>query len=244
MEIKAKIVGNGNIKLGNNIGTWSTLYGDKEYETPFGMVKGTCSGRCSACSKSCYVRKSYRYGSVIKRHAANTIAMRENINKCFGDLNLQLSRKRKPFDWVRIDQSGEIENEEQFQGWIWLAKNHPESHFYVYTKAYDFVIPEILKRNVPNNMTILISVWHDQGIMEYMMLKHIPNVKAFVYMDKNTDKENGWGIEEYASKGIDIRTTCKAYGEDGKLDHNITCEKCQKCMNRVGNCKVVGCNDH
>lgn len=250
MEAVAKIVGGGNIKLGNTIGTWSTLFGDAVYDTPFGKVQGTCGHHCEHCGQSvngkrppCYVAKSYRYGSVIKRHAENTVAMRKDVWKCFKDLHGQLTRKRNKFVYVRIDQSGELETIEQLKGWEWLAEEHRETTFYIYTKAYAIVLPELLNGNVPKNLVVLISIWHEQGIDAYKTVKHLTNVKAFVYMDKNSNPD-GWWYEEYAAHGIEIQTICKAYDEKGKMNHDITCDKCKKCIACRKNTKVIGCFDH
>lgn len=235
MEIKAKITGNGNIKLGRNMGVWSVLYSDQDfYIDKLGMsVKGTCGKNCDVCKKECYVKKSYRYGSVMLRHAINTLAIRENIAKALDDLDMQLTRKRKKFEIVRIDQSGEIEDFAQFALWVELSKLHPETRFYIYTKNYDVLTKFALNYKLPDNMIVLVSIWHDVGIDVYNKLQHIKNIKAFVYDD---------GFD-YTGK-INIQTYCKAYDESGKLDHNITCDKCKKCFNNCANHKVIGCKAH
>lgn len=235
MQYIPKICG-GNIKLGATIGTWSTLYGDEEFYIDYLSMKvcGTCGHHCEGCKGSCYVRKSYRYGSVMKRHAINTLALRESVEGTYEILSRQLARKRKPFDIIRINQSGELESEEQFAMWCRLAEENPKTKFYIYTKAYEFVSPFLMDGKVPENLTVLISVWHEKGIEEYKSLEHIDNVKCFAYDD-------GFDYEE---KGLSLQTYCKAYDEHGKLDHNITCDKCQKCFNRSGNCKCVGCMAH
>ncbi len=234
MEIRARFTSNGNIKLGKKMGVWSTLMGDDTYNVKINgvpvSVKGTCGGHCAGCKGNCYVKKSYRYPSVVLGHARNTLAIR-NTEKCFQDLDGQLNRKRVPFEQIRIDQSGEIENKEQFAMWCTLAAKHPETVFYIYTKNYDVVIPALLAGNVPENMTVLISIWHKFGVNEFEKVKNLPNVKAFVYDDNY-------------KYGFVIDTYCKAYDEHGKLDHNITCDKCKKCFNRLNNCKVIGCKAH
>ena len=252
--MKAKFTGNGNTKLGRKMGVWSVLMGDDEYFIPeLGLtVRGTCGGHCAACKHDCYVRKSYmRYTaratgkcSVKLGHARNTIALRENLEQCFADLNGQLNRKRVPFDQIRLNQSGEIENAEQFDMWCRLAASHPETEFYVYTKDYEIVVPALLSGKVPNNFTVLISVWHEIGIAEFLKVAHLENVKAFVYVDHNKDVVNGWTVADYRERGLEITTLCNAYDIHGKMDHNITCDRCTKCFNRVAKCKVVGCFAH
>ena len=250
----AKLVYGGNIKLGKTTATWSVLYGDAEhYVKALGMsVTGTCGHHCAACGHCaegkkwapCYVAKSYRYGSVIYRHAINTLALRENAQKVYEDLKKQISRKRIPLVFVRVNQSGEFEDVEQILIWLKLAKDFPKIKFWFYTKAYELIIPLLLAGDVPSNVTVLISIWHEQGIAEFKQVEHLSNVKAFVYCDKNKNPENGWDLEENAAHGINIGTYCKAYDENGKLNHAITCEKCKKCMNRKTSCKVIGCKDH
>lgn len=233
---KAKIASNGNIKLGN-MGTWSTLYGnDSHYVEKLGTsICGTCGNHCKGCKKDCYVRASCRYGSVIYGHAIRTIAIRDYIDELEASLISQLKRKRKPFEYVRINQSGEIETLRQLEMFMNIASETPETDFYLYTKAFDIVIPYLLKNAdvLPKNITILISIWHEYGIAEFNQVKHIPNIKAFVYCD---------GFD-YEAVGLEIQTKCNAY-EGKKLNHELTCDKCKKCMNRCETCKVIGCDAH
>lgn len=228
----------GNIKLGTNMWVWSTMkgafdeareikdYGDK-------LCSGTCGDNCKVCTKSCYVNRSYRYGSVIKGHAINTTWMKENMKKTFNILEGQLKRAKNKPSQVRINQSGEIMSWEELMQWAYLAKDNKDTQFYVYTKNYNAVnkvIEEYKENSLPENITILISVWHNEGIECYEKHKNNSNIKAFVYDDGTLE--------------IEPTTYCKAYNESGKLDHNITCEKCKKCFNRNANSKVIGCKAH
>lgn len=243
----------GNIKVGN-IATWSTLASDRVFVSEvYGKVQGTCNpdvckhcGHCKNGKKRppCYVFKSYRHTNVVDGHARNTLSIRNNPELAFRQLSESISRKRNPITAARFDQSGEIENAIQLAGMCMVAKDHPKTPFYLYTKRYDVVVPALLAGLVPKNLTVLISIWHEQGIEEYLKVAHLPNVKAFVYCDKNSDQVNGWGVEEYAAYGIIVQTFCKAYGLDGKMNHDITCELCKKCFNRSAKCKVIGTWDH
>ena len=242
----------GNIKVGN-IPTFSTLPSDREFVTEkYGTVKGTCTADCCEhCGRSvdgkrppCYVFKSHRYPSVVEGQARNTLSIRNNTELAFAQLSGQLSRKRKPVTAARFDQSGEIENKPQFRGMCRVADDNKNIPIYVYSKKYGIIIPALLNGEVPKNFCVLISIWHEQGIKEYLSVAHLPNVKAFVYCDKNSDPINGWGVEEYAAHGLNIQTFCMAYDTKGKMNHKVTCEKCKKCFNRSCNAKCVGCWDH
>lgn len=221
----------GNIKLGN-MATFSKLYGNNTFQTKYGSVSGSCGKHCEGCKSACYVRKSYRYPSVIENHAKNTVAFRTDLNGSFNQIDEQLNRKRTPFKTIRINQSGEIETAMELLKWIMLAKKHPESNFYIYTKNFQ-ALKSAMKSDIeiPSNFTILISVWHEYGLKEFETFKDYPFIKAFVYMD---------GFK-YDEKGLNIETTCKAY-ENGKMNHAITCDKCKKCFTKTF--KVIGCHEH
>lgn len=238
MIIKAKIT-NGNIKLGN-MGSFSKLYGDDSYIVTINghdyHIKGSCGKHCVGCKGACYVPKSYRYPSVVKRHAVNSIAFRDDLETAFADLAAQLARKRKPFEIVRINQSGELESELEFLQWCGIAGCNRDTNFYVYTKAYECVEAAILADIVPQNLTVLVSIWHDQGIEFYRKVKDSNRVKAFVYMD-------GY---DYSKKDLHIETMCEAYRKNAKgkmtLNKKLTCSVCRKCID--GKAKVIGCLDH
>ena len=233
-ELKARL-NNGNIKLGN-MGTFSKLMGNDEYKTPFGSVNGSCGHYCDGCKKSCYVKKSYRYPSVIMSHARNTLAIRNDIDKAFSDIDKQISNKKVPFDTIRIHQSGEIETAIELFKWVRLSQKHKDIIFYTYTKNFNAL--KVLVNSIengtidaPKNLIINISVWHEYGIKEYNDFKKYDFIKAFVYMD---------GFD-YNAYGLKVETVCTAY-INGKLNHAITCDKCKKCFN--SHYKIIGCHEH
>lgn len=248
----------GNTKLGNSMGTISKLMGDRDYFVPeLGMtIHGSCGNYCHGCNGECgcgdgdkppcYVWKSYvRHTnqntgecSVIYGHAKTTLAFRQDLARAFASMDLQLSRKRKPFNQIRGDQSGEIENTAELVEYYRLARKHPETHFYLYTKNFDALNASIIIEKMPSNITILVSIWHEYGIAEYKQLQHLPNIKAFVVVDKD------WTIERYAEYGIIITTMCGAYNERGRMNKKVTCDVCKKCFDRKANHKVIGCFDH
>ena len=225
-EDRATFNKSGNIKLGS---TWnfSTVYGDEIKSVFFNgktyQAAGTCGNHCKGCKNDCYVKKSYRYPSVVYSHIKNTIAIRTNPAAAFNDLTAAIEKARNKPEIIRINQSGEIENEIIFRGWCEMAENFQKIKFWLYTKNYGVVVPALLAEEVPQNMTVLISVWHEYGADEFKQVAHLNNVKAFVY-DDNFD---------YKAAGIEIQTYCKAYTmQDGKmsLNHNLTCEKCKSAL--------------
>lgn len=217
----------GNIKMGKIL-SWSTLMSDYTVEGLPGALAdstGTC-GNCDGCVANCYVRASYRFPGVIRSHAINTYGLRHQLGKVEADLASQL--KRSSIDVVRINQSGELENDEQMAMWCRLATAFPGKRFYIYTKMFDIATKALLAGKVPENFTVLFSVWHECGVAEYEAVKHLKNVKAFMYDD---------GVTE-----LSTRTYCMAYDEHGHLDHTHTCESCKLCFN--SRAKVIGCHAH
>ena len=226
----------GNIKLGTKMWTWSKLKGADNFTTKYGEVVGSCGVYCEGCSKGCYVNASYRYPSVKDGHARNTLAFRNDLNGSFEELKKQVENAKHKPDIIRINQSGEIETPFELVLWFNMAKKYPAIKFYIYTKNFDalrFTLSYFDNgETIPENITVLISVWHEYGIKEFEEFKHYDFIKAFVYDD---------GFN-YADTGLTIDSYCMAYDRNGKMDHNVTCEKCQKCFNRFH--KVIGCYDH
>ena len=242
MEYIARMVKNGNIKIGNTMWSWNKLAGN-------GVIagcKGTCGEHCHGCYNAddprkspCYVFKSYNiYGwdnsSVVKGHVRNTNIMRNDIVRAFSDIQLQLKRAKKKPSAVRIHASGELETAQELWKWIETAAMTPDTPFYVYTKAYD-ILDEVLSKldndSIPSNLFINVSIWHENGIETYNKWKHLDCVRAFVYDD-------GY---DYSDK-IKIDCYCPAYDKAGKLHHDLTCDKCKICFQKKA--KVCGCYSH
>lgn len=240
IALKPHFIKNGNIKLGGTMWTWSTLPGNAIFNTEIGDVKGTCGNHCKGCFNEeapslspCYVFKALnRYPSVKKCYARNTAAMRFSPETVTSLLLKQIRNARKKPSIIRINQSGEMESINDLYMYIALANFNPDITFYLYTKNFDLILKNA--DIIPENLKVNISVWHENGIQEYKRIKAInKNVKAFVYDDKTFN---------YAAHGLKIETYCKAYDEKGKMNHNITCDKCRKCFNDHTN--VIGCFDH
>lgn len=231
----------GNIKVGSGIWTWNKLAGAGY----IAGCKGTCGEHCQGCynpndpaSSSCYVFKSYvRYNweesTIVKGHIRNTKIMRENKPKAFADIATQIDKAHNKPHAIRIHSSGEFEDANELIGWIILARAYDSIPFYVYTKAYSIVDEVLSKYILPENLFINISIWHDIGTECFNKWKHLPNVRAFVYMD-------GY---EYDFKPDCM---CPAYKktENGKtkLVHDLPCEKCGICFNTKA--QICGCFDH
>ena len=250
-----------NIKLGE-MGSWAMLFGNCDWFIPEldVTVKGTCGEHCNGCfnpenpkCSTCYVAKSYylhtnrnedgtpgdilkNHCSVKKGHAYRTIAMTMFRKDLLISLDKQLTKARDKFEIVRINESGELTCYEDLALWCELAKRHPETVFYLYTKNYKVVRKSLINAIVPKNLFINISIWHEKGIEDYLEMKEHPQIRAFCLVDDE------WTKSKYYSKGIEITSMCGAYDENGKMNHAVTCDKCKKCFSHVNKC--VGCHEH
>lgn len=241
---EAKFTKSGNIKLGTSTWVLSKLFGRFFYHIVDGdgdivEISGSCGKFCEGCGQSvdgkrpaCYVAKSYRYPSVVQGHANNSLAFRLDLAGAFDRLRGQLRRARKLPGLVRINQSGELESAAEFLAWCELAAEFPAVNFFLYTKAFEYVEEAILSGQKPANLIVNVSIWHEYGVEEWNRLKDCAGVNAFVYDD-------GY---DYAALSIYETARCHAYNEAGKLDHEITCERCGLCWRRGG--RVIFCKDH
>lgn len=236
---------NGNTKIGNML-TFNKLAGNNVING----CMGSCGKYCTGCwnhdnwkKSDCYVAKSYyQYkDNCINSHIVNTKAMRENCEAAFEALNGQLKRART-LKTVRIHASGELESVEELQGWFSLAAKHPNRKFYVYTKAYDIVDKVLLlmkakNQQLPANLFINISIWHEHGIDFYNKWKHLQTIRAYAFDDETFD---------YEAHGLKINGKCPAYrkNEKGKvkLSHELTCDKCGLCFQEK--VKALTCLSH
>lgn len=240
MAYIVNFIKNGNIKIGK-LWSFNKLAG----AGVIGGCLGTCGKYCTGCYNAenpkkspCYVFGSYvRYGfeksTVVQSHIKNTVAIRENIDKAFNDLYLQIKRARNKPQAVRIHSSGEICEVKELYLWADLASKFPEIPFYVYTKAFDIVDLYFQKGfALPSNFYLNISIWHEVGIDCYNRWKDKRNVRAFVYDD---------GFD-YSKYGLDVKYHCPAYNAKGKMDHRFTCDKCKVCFSKRN--AVCACYDH
>lgn len=225
-----RLVSGGNLKLARRIATWSTASGNDKRQTKYGVVKGTCGKGCKACIDDCYARHAeVQYPSVLNSRAARTLVLRQDRLELGRALVKQLSSKRRSFDIVRLNQSGELESEDQLLFWVELARKFKDVRWYIYTKQYQIAINVIRSGLVPANFQILFSIWGQYGVQEYNSVKDHPSVKAFVVENDEFDCTN----------------TCPSYFKNGKRNPDIKCgENCFLCISGHSKPKAIRCPKH
>lgn len=196
---------------------------------------GTCGKvDCSGCAKRgvCYAIDSYcQYPAVTVNRVENTMQLRDDIDKHFDDI--YETAIAYGVDVIRYTESGEIETAKQFDKVIELSDKLPDVEIYLYTKNYDVLYKFFENRELPKNVTVLISIWGNTGVDAWLTLKHHKGVKAFVV---NNDE-------------IKVDAMCPAYRKDenGKVKRvksdAVKCGNCKLCT-RARDVKIIGCLEH
>lgn len=197
---------------------------------------GTCGAvDCSGCGLHgvCYAIDSHtRYTHKTINNVENTMQLRSDMGAHFNDI--YKAAVDNNVDTIRYTESGEIENYEQFEHVITLAGRVPDKELYLYTKNYD-VLDTFFGAGyeLPENVTVLISIWENTGVDAYERYKHHAGIKAFV-VDNDSVKADA---------------QCPAYilDESGTVVMNkapaARCGNCKLCT-RARAAKVIRCLNH
>lgn len=205
---------NGNTKVGKGIYCINTLAGDKPLTKKDGTqltnISGTCKGCCKECNHDCYARKAQiRYSAIsnLRTWNDNTILAKENPKKMFEELGDFLDREMVAA--VRYHAMGEIPSIEYLDLMFDIAEKYPNVQFYTYTKRFEWLEEVCDRRELPNNLCINVSIWHNN----YDNPHHFPE---FIY-DDGTDKELAKLVH------------CPAVDKNGN-ETGITCAQCRRCI--------------
>ena len=201
---------------------------------------GTCGYvDCSQCGSRdiCYaMRDFFQYVDYSRNCIENTLQIREDMAKHFADLRAEIVAN--DIDVLRYTQSGEIESCEQFLQVVSIAEDLG-TDVYLYTKNYDVLYRffDVDGRELPETMTVLISIWGKQGVAEYEHFKHHAGIKAFVVNNDEikADAQCPAYREQTDEKG---RTRVRLVKEDW-----AKCGNCKLCT-RSRSCKVIRCLEH
>jgi hypothetical protein len=152
-------IGEGNIKLGKNILTFSL------------PALKTCIGSTELCRSICYANKGYlRNWKVESSYQRN---YEESLRDDFVDLVVNAIReklKKRDFQYFRIHVSGDFYSQEYLEKWKAIIKEFPNMNFSTWTKSWmlDF-------SDLPKNLTCLYSVMADT--------KHFsPHIKRLCFL--------------------------------------------------------------
>lgn len=205
-------IADGNKKVGKGIYCINLLAGDQPLILNNGQqltnIIGTCGGCCEHCKEKCYAIKNQKFrNSNIPQWAENTILAREDVNLFFDEIQNFLNKSF--ISAIRFHAFGEIPSKTYLNKMIELAKNNPYVQFYTYTKRYSWVEDTLKEKELPTNLSILISIWHKNYDNPY-------NLPEFIF-DDHSDPE------------LQKIPHCPAVDEHGH-ETGITCASCKKCV--------------
>ncbi len=199
--------------------------------------KGTCGAvDCSGCGFRgiCYAIDSYcQYPAVTVNRIENTLQLRTNIDLHF--LSIYYTALENKVETIRYTESGEIETYTQFSYVVELAEKLPNVKIYLYTKNYAVLRKYFESAELPENMVVLISIWENTGVSEFLEMSDHNNIKAFVVNNQD----------------IKVNAMCPAYHKNpktGKVERvkdnpAVKCGNCGLCTGKH-KCKIIGCLEH
>lgn len=212
-NVHAHIV-DGNQKVGKWIYCINLLSGDEPLTLSNGMqltnISGTCEGCCEHCKNNCYAIRNQKFRSG-KRNliswSENTILAKQYPDHFFNDIQLFLNRSM--VSAIRFHSFGEIPSFEYLLKMIELANNNPFVRFYTYTKRYEWLEQVLKEQDLPQNLVINVSIWHNNYNNYY-------NLPEFIY-DDHTDPS------------LENIPHCPAVDKNWH-ETGVTCSSCKRCL--------------
>jgi len=149
----------GNRKITKEVGIWNL------------PAIETCPERTKMCEMKCYARKSERLhpACIPARHRNLQAAQEENFVARMIEL-ICLSN----VGWFRIHESGDFFSQEYLNKWVEIAKALPEVRFLAFTSSHSLRFSR-----VPENMSILFSVWPDTSVIPIGRKAYVEGASGF-----------------------------------------------------------------
>lgn len=183
-------------------------------------IPGTCAGCCKQCEGECYaVRTVKQYRTAARSWAENTALIRRDPAEFARQLDAYVKQHQPRY--MRVHVGGEFmpgkDGMNEFAAWCAVARRNPGTVFYGYTKRAALLMRAQDAGIMPDNLVILLSVWHDTNADAR---NHAPR---FAY-DDGTDP------------AISELPHCPAVDKHGHRTTDgqgqpITCIRCRRCIN-------------
>lgn len=137
-----------------------------------GVTHNTCPAAL-ACRAVCYAKQgTYRFPNVITARKHNLrISLRPTFVKRIvadlRDLTTKSRTRRKPYNVVRLHDSGDFYSQEYLNAWATIAAQFPAVIFYAYTKSLHLDLS-----NLPDNLRITQSLGGRHDKLVQLGLSH------------------------------------------------------------------------
>lgn len=153
---------------------------------PDGSRLNTCPS-AGVCAKACYARKgTFRFKNVLQAHTRNLMMILDDIDNWEAQMNLELEHPKFNGAFVRIHDGGDFFSDDYLEAWMRIARNHPETTFYCYTKEV-VRFRKLVEPNCPPNFKYVFSYGgkHDHLITD-------TDRQCDVFPDKDSMLEAGF----------------------------------------------------
>lgn len=113
------------------------------------------------CKKGCYALKgNWLFKNVKNSLQSNLEDFQNDSKKFFNDIIDYLSNGLTTFKYFRWFGSGDIVNEDFFDGMIKVAKKCKQTKFLCFTKKYEIVNAYLASgKKIPSNLKVIFSAW-------------------------------------------------------------------------------------
>jgi hypothetical protein len=104
---------------------------------PDGRTVNTCPS-AGECAPLCYARKgTYQFSNVRGRHISNLLRILDDLEAWELEMSTELDHPRFQGGHIRIHDAGDFFSDAYLEAWLRIARAHPETIFYCYTKEID-----------------------------------------------------------------------------------------------------------
>lgn len=145
------------------------------------------------CFKECYaMRGRFRFPNVRNSMESNYFAYTENPANYFNEIRKAVDNGMVSYAYFRWHASGDIVDEDYFQGMVQLANELPRTSFLCFTKKYEIVNNYIAEHGaLPANLNIVLSAWGRLLSVEnpynlpvaYVRFKNMMSITGFIPSD-------------------------------------------------------------
>lgn len=120
----------------------------------------SCRDNCP-CAKDCYATKGrFRFQNVKSSMQNNYINYFENPTQYFNDICTAINNGMISYSYFRWHASGDIIDEQYFEGMVGVAERLPNTSFLAFTKKFEIVNDYISRKGeLPTNLHIVFSAW-------------------------------------------------------------------------------------
>jgi len=139
------------------------------------------------CSRKCYAKKAYRlYKTARQAWDNNWDILTQNREQYFLDINDYLTKH--PSKYFRWHVAGDILDAAYFDHMVKTAQDFEDTLFLAYTKNHDTVLAYALEKDIPDNLSVYLSMWLGWG--EHLVDSHDRSFFPFAwYQTKNNEED-------------------------------------------------------